>query len=219
MPGDTTYTRQRKAGAILEPLLARNPDHPGLAHYLIHAYDSPVLALESGLRRPGATRDRAVGPARAAHAVAHLHPGGKLGGAVASNRRAAAAGQAFEQRLGMQGLWDQRGHAWDYLIVRLSAARDGAGGEGAAWKGGRGDGRRAARTPSPTTTPSPRSPRATRSSAADGRRPRRFPSGRRPPGAPPRGSPASPARWALRAAATWRWRAPRWTAWRRSRSC
>jgi hypothetical protein len=38
---DTTFTNQKKAAAILEMLLATEPDHPGVAHYLIHSYDSP----------------------------------------------------------------------------------------------------------------------------------------------------------------------------------
>ena len=43
-PSDQTFADQRKAGAILEGLLARQPDHPGLAHYIIHSYDFPPLA-------------------------------------------------------------------------------------------------------------------------------------------------------------------------------
>jgi len=38
------YTRQRRAGALLEGLLEDHPEHPGLFHYIIHAYDSPQLA-------------------------------------------------------------------------------------------------------------------------------------------------------------------------------
>ena len=41
---DTTFARQRRAIAILDPLFARHPDHPGLAHYVIHATDTPALA-------------------------------------------------------------------------------------------------------------------------------------------------------------------------------
>jgi hypothetical protein len=41
---DKTYANQAKAGAILEPLFERYPEHPGLAHYIIHAYDVPALA-------------------------------------------------------------------------------------------------------------------------------------------------------------------------------
>jgi hypothetical protein len=43
-PADKTFADQLRAGAILETLIARQPDHPGLAHYIIHAYDVPPLA-------------------------------------------------------------------------------------------------------------------------------------------------------------------------------
>jgi tetratricopeptide (TPR) repeat protein len=43
-PADKTYANQKKAGAILEPLFAEQPEHPGIAHYIIHAYDYPPLA-------------------------------------------------------------------------------------------------------------------------------------------------------------------------------
>jgi tetratricopeptide (TPR) repeat protein len=114
--GDTTYARQRQAGAILEPLLARNPDHPGLAHYVIHAYDSPALA-QRGV--PAAERYAAIAPSvpHAQHMPSHIYTRvGNWKAAVESNRRSAAAGQEFEQRLGMSGLWDQHAHAWDYLM-------------------------------------------------------------------------------------------------------
>lgn len=41
---DKTYAKQLKAGAILEKLFAKQPQHPGLAHYIIHSYDFPPLA-------------------------------------------------------------------------------------------------------------------------------------------------------------------------------
>jgi len=44
LPSDRTYGNQLKAGAILEPLFKQYPDHPGLAHYIVHAYDVPALA-------------------------------------------------------------------------------------------------------------------------------------------------------------------------------
>src|SRR5581483_1628262 len=43
-PADKTYASRLKAGAILEKLFASQPDHPGLAHYIIHSYDVPALA-------------------------------------------------------------------------------------------------------------------------------------------------------------------------------
>jgi tetratricopeptide (TPR) repeat protein len=44
LPADKTYTQQLKAAALLEGLFADDPEHPGLAHYIIHAYDHPPLA-------------------------------------------------------------------------------------------------------------------------------------------------------------------------------
>jgi hypothetical protein len=43
-PADKTYADRLRAGAILEKLFAQQPSHPGLAHYIIHAYDVPALA-------------------------------------------------------------------------------------------------------------------------------------------------------------------------------
>ena len=43
-PTDKTYVNQKKAGALLEPLFVVQREHPGIAHYIIHAYDYPPLA-------------------------------------------------------------------------------------------------------------------------------------------------------------------------------
>jgi tetratricopeptide (TPR) repeat protein len=43
---DKTYANQRRAAEILERLVAQNPQHPGAAHYLVHAYDYPPLAAQ-----------------------------------------------------------------------------------------------------------------------------------------------------------------------------
>ena len=101
--GDTTYARQRKAGAILEPLLARSPDHPGLAHYVIHAYDSPALAARAV---PAAERYAAIAPSvpHAQHMPSHIYTRvGNWTAAMDSNRRSADAGRSFarsRQRVG-----------------------------------------------------------------------------------------------------------------------
>jgi len=61
-PMDKTYANQLKAGGIMEKLIAKQPDHPGLAHYIIHAYDVPPLA------------DRALEAARAYARIAPSAP-------------------------------------------------------------------------------------------------------------------------------------------------
>lgn len=63
-PTDKTYEGQRRAGAVLESLWVRLPDHPGLAHYIIHAYDVPALAPQAAA---AAARYAAIAPS-AAHA-------------------------------------------------------------------------------------------------------------------------------------------------------
>jgi hypothetical protein len=63
-PTDKTYANQLKAGSILERLWAKQPNHPGLAHYIIHAYDYPPLA---GKARAAAQRYASIAPS-AAHA-------------------------------------------------------------------------------------------------------------------------------------------------------
>jgi hypothetical protein len=64
-PADKTYASQLKAGALLEALWAKQPDHPGLAHYIIHTYDYPPLA---GKARLAAARYSVIAPS-AAHAL------------------------------------------------------------------------------------------------------------------------------------------------------
>jgi hypothetical protein len=64
-PTDKTYANQLKAGSILEPLWAKQPNHPGLAHYIIHTYDYPALADRA---RAAAQRYASIAPS-AAHAL------------------------------------------------------------------------------------------------------------------------------------------------------
>lgn len=64
-PTDKTYANQLKAGGILEPIWATQPNHPGLAHYIIHAYDYPPLADRA---RAAAGRYSQIAPS-AAHAL------------------------------------------------------------------------------------------------------------------------------------------------------
>ncbi len=68
---DPTHKKRREAAALLEPLFARDPNHPGVAHYLIHAYDKPDLA-ELGL--PAARRYALIAPAapHALHMPSHI---------------------------------------------------------------------------------------------------------------------------------------------------
>lgn len=68
---DRTYANRKKAAAILEKLFAEEPDHPGAAHYLIHAYDVPSMAR---LGLPAAERYAKIAPAapHALHMPSHI---------------------------------------------------------------------------------------------------------------------------------------------------
>jgi tetratricopeptide (TPR) repeat protein len=115
-PTDTTYARQREAASLLDPLIARYPQHPGLAHYMIHAFDSPPLAH---LARGAADQYAVIAPdvPHALHMPSHIYV--RLGlwpEALASNQRSAEAGRRLEEREHWKGVWAQRLHAWDYLV-------------------------------------------------------------------------------------------------------
>ena len=68
---DTTFANRKQAAAILEKLFVIEPDHPGVAHYLIHSYDKPQLA-QLGL--PAARRYAQIAPAspHALHMPSHI---------------------------------------------------------------------------------------------------------------------------------------------------
>jgi len=68
---DETFANRKQAAAILKKLFAVEPDHPGVAHYLIHSYDKPRLA-ELGL--PAARRYAQIAPAapHALHMPSHI---------------------------------------------------------------------------------------------------------------------------------------------------
>jgi len=69
---DRTYANQRKSAEILERMFARAPEHPGAAHYLIHAYDYPPLA-DKGIA--AASRYAKIAPAapHARHMPSHIY--------------------------------------------------------------------------------------------------------------------------------------------------
>ena len=116
LPTDKTYAKQKQAAAILNRLLDRYPRHPGIAHYLIHSYDSPPLAkMALAAARSYATIAPAVPHAQ--HMPSHIFT--RLGlwdESIASNRRAEAAAKEYAARTHMKGTWDEQLHAMDYLV-------------------------------------------------------------------------------------------------------
>lgn len=115
-PADKSYANQLRAGAMLEELFRAQPDHPGLAHYIIHSYDYPPLA---GRAAAAARRYADIAPA-AAHAL-HMpsHTFTRVGlweQSVATNRR--SMDEAIRTGSIAEAL-----HAADYMVYALLQMR------------------------------------------------------------------------------------------------
>ncbi len=125
MDNDKSYAREKRAAQILSRVLALEPQHPGVAHYLIHGYDYPALAH---LALPAARSYAKIAPAsaHAQHMPSHIFT--RLGlwqEAIRSNLDAKAAAKAYAVRHHMPGAWDEQFHAMDYLAYAyLQGAQD-----------------------------------------------------------------------------------------------
>ena len=90
-PTDKTYAKNLKAAGILEPLFGKLPTHPGLAHYIIHAYDAPPLAEKALV---AARKYASLAPAipHALHMPSHTFTRvGSWKESIETNRRSAEA--------------------------------------------------------------------------------------------------------------------------------
>jgi hypothetical protein len=108
-PADKTYANQLKGAAILEPIAIRQPQHPGVAHYLIHLYDYPPIA-EKGLDAARRYAKIAPASAHALHMPTHIFTRvGYWKESIDSNvasQRVAKEADDFHDQL----------HAMDYLV-------------------------------------------------------------------------------------------------------
>jgi hypothetical protein len=126
-PTDKTYANQLKAAAILTRVFAEQPNHPGVAHYLIHSYDVAPLASRA---LPAARSYSKIAPSapHALHMPSHIFT--RLGlwqESIESNRASATAGKEYVSKTGGAGVWDQTLHAMDYLAYAyLQRGQDGA---------------------------------------------------------------------------------------------
>jgi tetratricopeptide (TPR) repeat protein len=115
-PTDKTYANQKKARAILEQVREELPDHPGVAHYLIHANDSPELA-EDGLTAALCYAGIAPAVPHAMHMPSHIFT--RLGlwqQSIDANRAASTAALAYvREELGPGAFDGETVHSLDYL--------------------------------------------------------------------------------------------------------
>jgi tetratricopeptide (TPR) repeat protein len=119
-PADKTYANQLAAGATLERLFARLPDHPGLAHYIIHSYDVPPLAGRA-LGAAGSYSRIAPAVSHALHMPSHTYTRvGEWQQSVDANLRSAEAARR-------EGSVAEELHAGDYrMYAFLQLGRDSA---------------------------------------------------------------------------------------------
>ena len=122
-PDDASLTQEHKAMAVLNPLFAQYPDHPGVVHYIIHACDTPSLAPD-GLAAARHYGEIAASGPHAVHMPGHIFA--RLGmwqEDIDSNSASVAASQAADGRH-QSGAMDQF-HSYDFLLYAyLQSAQD-----------------------------------------------------------------------------------------------
>lgn len=121
-PTDKTYATTLRAAKILEAQFLKHPDHPGVAHYLIHSYDYPAIA-DQGVAAALCYADIAPSAPHALHMPTHIFTRvGAWKESVLLNRRSAAL--AEQQGEVTDGL-----HATDYMVyAELQLGEDGDAG-------------------------------------------------------------------------------------------
>lgn len=115
-PTDKNYTKQKQAGRILETIFPNQPNHPGVAHYLIHTYDYPILA-EKALSTARKYAKIAPASAHAQHMPSHIFTRmGLWDESISSNLDATASAVCYAKSAGFPGHWDEELHGMDYLV-------------------------------------------------------------------------------------------------------
>ncbi len=110
------YANERKAGAILEALFEKQPNHPGIAHYIIHNYDNPTLAPKA---LATARRYAEIAPAssHAQHMPSHIFTRlGIWGESIESNLKSADNARCYTESAALNGSYFEELHAIDYLV-------------------------------------------------------------------------------------------------------
>ena len=124
-PADKTYANQLKAAGILEKVFAEQPDHPGVAHYLIHSYDFPPIA-QKGLA--AARRYATIAPSapHALHMPSHIFTRvGYWQESIDTNRASADAAKYELRQANLEAGSYNALHAMDYIVyAALQLAKD-----------------------------------------------------------------------------------------------
>jgi len=123
---DKTYSKQKKSGKILEKLFKKYPNHPGIAHYIIHNYDSPELA---NMALTTARKYAIIAPssAHAQHMPSHIFTRlGLWNESIKSNIDSADSAVCYAQSVNPDANWVSEIHALDYLVYAYLQLGDNA---------------------------------------------------------------------------------------------
>jgi tetratricopeptide (TPR) repeat protein len=126
MPNDTTLSKQLEAAGILEKLWKKEANHPGVVHYLIHAYDYPQFA-QRGLTAAQLYDDIAPWVPHALHMPSHIFTRlGMWDESIAANQASAEASRAYAAMRHRDASEAEELHALDYMAYSyLQEAQDG----------------------------------------------------------------------------------------------
>jgi hypothetical protein len=124
-PADKSCQRQKEAGSILESLFKKQPDHPGIAHYIIHAYDYPELASRA-LTASRRYDDIAPWVPHALHMPSHIYTRlGMWDDSIAANVASSLAARDYAAKRYAGGSTMDDLHAMDYLMFAyMQTAQD-----------------------------------------------------------------------------------------------
>ena len=123
---DKTYSKQKKSGKILENLFEKYPNHPGIAHYIIHNYDSPELAH---MALTTARKYAVIAPssAHAQHMPSHIFTRlGLWNESIKSNIDSADSAVCYAESVNPNANWVSEIHALDYLVYAYLQLGDNA---------------------------------------------------------------------------------------------
>ena len=123
------YENEKKAGRILEELFLENPNHPGIAHYIIHNYDNPVLAQKA---LETARRYASIAPSssHAQHMPSHIFT--RLGlwrESISSNIQSTESARWYAEAAALTGAYSEELHGLDYLVYAYLQIGDNANAE------------------------------------------------------------------------------------------
>src|SRR6516162_9973794 len=124
--GSQGYSQQEQAAKLFEAVASRHPDHPGVLHYLIHAYDDPVRA-EQGLKAARAYAQAAAAVPQALHMPSHIFT--RLGyweESAATNLKGWEVSEVDVRRAGESGAYrDFHNLTYlEYAYIQLGRYRD-----------------------------------------------------------------------------------------------